>query len=51
VFVGSMTMVGINCEWRITWAKQHQDSFGFTSEELLGDGSWAYIDEWRFTRE
>ena len=50
VFSGSMTMVGINCEWRMTWTKQHQDSFGFMNEELLDDGSWAYIDEWRFTR-
>ena len=51
VFAGSMTMVGINCEWRMVWSRPHQDAFGFINEELLGDGSWAYIDEWRFTRK
>lgn len=51
VFVGSMTMLGINCQWRMIWTKRHRDSFGFTNEEFLANGSWAYIDEWRFTRK
>jgi hypothetical protein len=51
VFTGSMTMVGINCEWRMAWTKLHEDSFGFINEERLEDGSWAYIDSWCFTRK
>jgi hypothetical protein len=50
-FSGRMTMVGIDCEWRMTWTRLGDDSFRLTNEEQLADGSWAYIDEWRFTRE
>ncbi len=32
------------------WWKRDYDSFGFTNQELLPEGSWTYIDEWRFTR-
>ena len=51
VFSGLMTMVGINCEWRMTWTKTGDDQFGFVNEERNPDGSWAYIDEWRFRRK
>lgn len=51
VFSGLMTMVGINCEWRMTWTRQGSDEFGFVNEEQTEDGSWAYIDEWRFWRK
>jgi hypothetical protein len=51
VFSGLMTMIGIECEWRITWTRQSDDAFGFTNEELASDGRWAYIDEWQFTRK
>ncbi len=51
VFSGLMTMLGINCEWRMTWTKRGTDQFGFTNEERNEDGSWAYIDEWRFQRK
>jgi hypothetical protein len=47
---GSMTMVGIDCEWRQTWTRRDDDAFGFVNEELLGD-TWVYVDEWRFTRK
>jgi len=50
VFTGLMTMLGINCNWRMTWTKRGPDQFGFVNEERMGDGSWAYIDEWRFQR-
>jgi hypothetical protein len=49
-FQGSMTMIGIDCEWRMTWTRVSDDEFGFVNEEKLADGSWAHIDEWRFRR-
>jgi hypothetical protein len=50
-FSGLMTMIGINCEWRMTWTRERDDHFHFVNEERNGDGSWAYIDEWRFKRK
>jgi len=47
-----MTMLGINCDWRMIWTRRRTDDFGFVNEERIDDGSgpysWAYIDEWRF---
>ena len=51
VFSGLMTMIGLNREWRMTWTKASADQFSFINEEQKEDGSWAYIDEWRFTRK
>ena len=51
VFAGLMTMIGINCEWRMTWNKTGADEFEFVNEEKGPDGAWAYIDEWRFRRK
>lgn len=51
VFEGLMTMIGIDCEWRMTWTRENDDAFLFTNEEREEDGSWAYIDEWRFRRK
>lgn len=50
VFTGLMTMIGIDCEWRMTWTRHGHDAFRFVNEERGADGSWEYIDEWRFTR-
>ncbi len=50
-FTGLMTMVGINCEWRMTWTKESDDCFGFVNEERGADSAWHYIDEWRFARK
>ncbi|PWT96859.1 MAG: hypothetical protein C5B51_32535 [Terriglobia bacterium] len=51
VFAGLMTMLGIDCQWRMTWTRQSGDAFAFVNEELGPDGSWSYIDEWQFTRK
>ena len=51
VFSGLLTMIGIDCEWRMTWTKTGPDEFGFVNEEQTPDGSWAYVDEWRFRRK
>ena len=51
VFAGRMTMLGIECEWRMTWTRENDDAFGFVNEELGADGSWQYIDEWRYKRK
>src|SRR5262249_5947170 len=52
VFTGLMTMIGVNCEWRMSWTKSSSDDeFSFVNEEQLADGSWQYIDEWRFRRK
>jgi hypothetical protein len=50
VFTGHMTMLGVECEWRMTWTRTGLDEFGFVNEEQRGDGTWAYIDEWRYRR-
>jgi hypothetical protein len=50
VFTGTMTMVGVTCEWRMTWSKHSDDYFQFVNEELLLGGGWSSIDEWRHTR-
>jgi hypothetical protein len=50
VFTGLMTMIGIECEWRMRWTRTSDDEFAFVNEERMPDGSWAYIDEWRYRR-
>jgi hypothetical protein len=50
-FRGAMTMVGVNCEWRMTWTRRDNDAFSFVNEELAPDGSWIYIDEWQYRRK
>lgn len=50
-FTGAMTMIGVNLEWRMRWMKHSEDAFSFTNEEQDTDGSWAYIDEWKFRRK
>ncbi len=50
-FTGLMTMIGINCEWRMTWNRQSGDRFSFINEERDQSGSWAYIDRWQFQRQ
>lgn len=49
-FSGLMTMVGMECEWRMTWQRDSEAEFRFVNEERTPSGSWAYIDEWRFRR-
>ena len=49
-FTGIMTIVGVTCEWRMTWSRQGDDLFTFVNEEKTTDGDWAYIDEWRHVR-
>jgi hypothetical protein len=50
-FSGQMTMIGIDTQWRMTWTKEDNNRFSFINEERGDDGSWAYIDEWRFSRK
>lgn len=50
VFQGRMIMLGIDCEWRMSWTQTGDDAFHFANEEQLADGNWAYIDAWHFTR-
>ena len=47
---GTMTMVGVTCEWRMTWSRHGDDAFTFVNEEKTTGGDWAYIDEWRYLR-
>ena len=46
-----MTMIGIDTEWRLTLTRDDEERFSFINEERAEDGSWARIDEWRFTRK
>jgi len=48
-FTGTMTMLGIECAWRMRWTKESEDRFSFVNEERDGD-QWIYIDAWRFQR-
>jgi hypothetical protein len=50
-FTGTMMMLGVECDWRMRWTKHSNDAFSFVNEERAPDGSWAYVDEWRFTRK
>jgi hypothetical protein len=50
-FSGLMTMIGIDCEWRMTWTKTSDEEFGFVNEERDQTGSWSCIDKWRFKRK
>jgi len=50
IFSGPMTMIGIHCEWRMTWTKTSDDAFRFVNEERAANGAWDFIDEWRFER-
>jgi hypothetical protein len=50
-FTGLITMIGIDTEWRLTLVKDSPDRYLLVNEERAEDGSWAYIDEWRFTRK
>ena len=51
VFTGRMTMLGIDCEWRMTWTRHSDDVFGFVNEELDAGSHWQYIDEWHYRRK
>ena len=51
VFTGLMTMIGIDCEWRMSWTRYSDDRFAFVNEERGPDGSWVYIDEWKYERK
>jgi len=50
-FTGLMTMIGINCEWRMRWTREGDDAFSFVNEERNDAGDWDYIDEWSFKRK
>lgn len=50
-FTGIMTMLGVDCEWRMRWTKESHDRFSFINEERDDSGNWVYIDEWRFARK
>jgi hypothetical protein len=51
VFTGLMTMIGINCQWRLTLIRRGPHDFSLTNEEVADDGSWIYIDKWHFRRK
>ena len=50
IFTGPLTMIGVDCEWRMSWTKTSEDEFQFVNEEKNEEGGWTYIDEWRFIR-
>lgn len=50
-FTGLMTMIGTNIDWRLAMTRHSTDSFSFINEERAEDGSWGYIDQWRFQRK
>ena len=51
VFARRMTMLGVDCDWRMTWTRTNHDRFQFVNQELLPGRTWAYFDESHFTRK
>lgn len=51
VFMGHMTMIGVDCEMRQTWTRQSEDAYSFVNEEQTADGSWVFADEWHCRRQ
>lgn len=51
VLSGLMTMLGIDCDWRMTGTKHSDDEFAFVNEERVTSGAWEFIDEWRFRKK
>ncbi len=45
VFIGSLTMLGVDCELRQTLTKKSEDETHILNEEKLVDGSWQITDE------
>jgi hypothetical protein len=46
-----MAMLGINCDCRMSWNRDGDGRFSFVNEKRTANGSWAYIDQWRFIRK
>ena len=51
VFAGLKTMIGLERQWRMTWTRRSDDEFAFVNEEQRADGTWVYVDEWRYRRQ
>lgn len=45
VFVGKLTMLGVDCELRQTLTKKSEDEAHILNEEELPDGNWQVTDE------
>lgn len=45
VFIGNLTMLGVDCELRQTLTKKSADEGHILNEERLPDGSWQVTDE------
>lgn len=50
-FTGTMTMLGVTCQWRMTWMTRRPDEFSFINEEQANDTTWNHIDVWRYRRK
>ena len=50
-FTGLMTMIGDNCEWRMSWTRNGSDQFSFVNEERNEDGLLGLHRQWRFERK
>ena len=51
VFIGSLTMLGVDCELRQTITRGSQDQVHILNEEKLSDGSWQVMDEFECHRK
>jgi hypothetical protein len=51
VFIGSLTMLGVDCELRQTVTRRGPDEFHVLNEEKLPDGSWHITDEYNCRRK
>jgi len=50
VFIGRLTMLGVDCELRQTITKRSPDEFHILNEERLENGSWQETDEFNCCR-
>jgi len=51
VFIGTMTMLGVTCQWRMTWTRHGPEQFALVNEEQAVEGGWNYIDKWLYRRK
>jgi hypothetical protein len=51
VFIGPLTMLGVDCELRQTITRRSPDEFHILNEEKLENGSWQETDEFNCHRK
>jgi hypothetical protein len=51
IFIGNLTMLGVDCQLRQTLTRKSENEAHILNEERLPDGSWQVTDEFYCTRK